>query len=169
IPDLFWWSNETISQNSQTGRTPGLYPLYLSFQNFMDGIPLSNGQFRDARAQTSNPLLRAWGQRDDANGQAFLWIQNRAHTWQAAVEGSAVPPLSGQVTLPEMPPGTYRITWWDTYNPANPILKTETASPSGGALTLVLPAPLTADIAVKIARQCFFSPAIYPFVDIKCN
>ena len=27
MADLLWWADETISENSKTGRVPGLYPL----------------------------------------------------------------------------------------------------------------------------------------------
>ena len=107
----------------------------------------------DARAQTSDPNLRAWGQRDDKAGRAHLWVQNRQHTWRAAVDGARIAPISGQIMLPEMPPATYRVEWWDTYADTDALIKTESITSNGGMLILTLPAPLTKDIAVKITRQ----------------
>jgi len=151
--DLMWWSGETISENAQSGRVPGLYPLFRRYQAFMEDIPLNNGQYSDARAQSSDPNLRAWGQRDDQAGRAHLWIQNRGHTWRAAVNDDSPAPISGSVMLPEIPPGTYRLEWWDTYADEEPVIKTETVASNGGMLILTLPQPLVKDIAVKITRQ----------------
>jgi hypothetical protein len=100
MADLFWWSSETIP--------PSLYSNFLTLRNFLDGIPLNNGRYRDARAQTSTLLLRAWGQRDATAGRAHLWIQHTGHTWTQAVSGPALTPLDGTVTLPDMPAGAYR-------------------------------------------------------------
>lgn len=150
MADLMWWSNETIAENKDTGRVPGLYPVFLAYQNFMDGIPLNNGRYRDAQAQASDARLRAWGQRDDSAGRALLWIQNRIHTWQVVISGQAIPPLTGEVTLPGFPAGSYRVEWWDTYATTNQVIKTEQVKTIGGNLTLTLPAPLTSDIAAKI-------------------
>lgn len=150
--DLMWWSGETISENSQTGRS-SLYPVFLAYRNFMDGIPVNNGKYQEINAAVSDPRLRAWGQVDTLNRRGHLWLQNRSHTWQAAVSGMQVPAISGTVTLHNMPAGRYRIEWWDTYRTDNPISKTETAAANGGMLVLQLPAPLTTDIAVKIFPQ----------------
>lgn len=151
--DLMWWASETISENQNTGRVPGLYPVFRTYQRFVEDIPLNNGQYRDARAQVSDPVLRAWGQRDDLAGRAHLWIQNRQHTWRAAVAGTQIKPVQGQVLLPDMAPGMYAVEWWDTYAAENPVIKTEIISSNGGMLILSLPTALTGDIAVKVTRK----------------
>jgi len=143
MADLFWWASETIP--------PTLYRNYLTLRNFLDGIPLNNGRYRDALAQTSDPQLRAWGQRDDSAGQAYLWVQHTGHTWTQAVYGPPLSGLSGTITLPGMPAGQYQVEWWDTYALTNPVFQVETVS-SNGSLVLTLPIPLTADVAVKISR-----------------
>jgi hypothetical protein len=143
--ELFWWVSETIPET--------LYPHYLTYRNFMAGIPLSNGHYQDAAAATSQPDLRAWGQRDDVNGRMHLWIQNIQHTWKRVVSGSSIPPLSGTVTLSHVPAGTYQVTWWDTYRVEQPIIRTEQITSAGGTLQLTLPQPLASDIAVKLERM----------------
>ncbi len=142
--DLFWWVTETIPES--------IFDNYLAYHNFMEGIPLSNGHYRDANAQTSRADIRAWGQRDDVNGRMHLWVQNTQHTWMRVVAGSAVSPVSGTVTLPNVAAGTYRVTWWNTYRLTDPVIRTEQVAASGGSLTLTLPQPLADDIAVKVER-----------------
>jgi hypothetical protein len=143
--DLFWWATETIP--------PSLYPNYLAFRNFMDDVPLSNGQYRDARATTSDPDLRAWGQRDDSSGRMHLWIQNRLHTWKRVISGTAIPGISGTITVPDAADGTYEIEWWDTYKTSGQVFQIQQVTASGGSLVLTLPSALTSDVAVKIKRQ----------------
>ena len=149
--DLFWWNTDTIDQNSTTGRTPGLNGIYARFRNFMDGIPLSNGSYKDAQAATSDANLRVYGQSDAKNGRAHLWIQNWQHTWTNVINGANIPAISGQVTLP-MPDGTYTVQWWNTYADSSPVIKTESVQASGGQLSLNLPEALQTDLAVKISR-----------------
>jgi hypothetical protein len=144
MADLFWWSSETIPES--------IYHNYLTYRSFMEGIPLSNGLYRDAGALTSQANLRAWGQRDDTNGRVHLWIQNTQHTWKRVVSGPAISPVSGTITLPTMRAGTYQVTWWNTYAVANPVMRTEKVTTSGSSLILTLPQPLADDVAVKVER-----------------
>lgn len=149
--DLWWWGTQNIEDNPKSGRTGNLYPVFLPYSNFIAGIPLNNGTYRDANAVTSDPHLRAWGQRDDKNGRAHLWIQNRDHDWKHALEPDTVRPISGTVRLLDMPPGTYRVEWWNTYRALDPIIKTENVQVET-VLELKLPVPLTDDIAVKVSK-----------------
>ncbi len=143
MPDLFWWTAETLPAS--------LYPNYLTFRNFMEGIPLSNGHYYGIQAQTSDASLRAWGQRDDSSGRMHLWVQNTQHTWKKVVNGDAIPALSGSLTIQNVPSGSYRVEWWNTYQVSNPVFKTETVS-ANGSLTLQLPSALSDDVAVKLQR-----------------
>jgi hypothetical protein len=141
--DLFWWSSETIP--------PKNYTHFLTFRNFMEGIPLSNGHYYQARSQTSHGDLRAWGQRDDANGRMHLWIQNTSHTWKRVISGQSISPVHGSVSILNVPAGAYEVEWWDPYKVSNPVIKKETIS-ANGTLNLTLPYGLTKDVAVKIKR-----------------
>jgi hypothetical protein len=149
--DLWWWGTQNIEDNPKSGRTGNLYPVFLTYANFVADIPLNNGSYRDALAVTSDPKLRAWGQRDDVNGRAHLWIQNRHHDWQRVVSGERIEPISGTIRLNDIPEGTYRVEWWDSYKTRDPIFKTEVLE-AKNVLELTLPAPLTTDVAVKITR-----------------
>jgi hypothetical protein len=142
--DLFWWVSETIPES--------IYDNYLTYRNFMEGIPLNNGLYQDVKAQTSQANLRAWGQRDDTNGRMHLWVQNTQHTWKRVISGSPISPISGTITLSNVPSGSYQVTWWNTYSLTNPIVRSEQLAASGNLLTLTLPQPLTDDIAVKVER-----------------
>jgi len=139
--ELYWWPDNI--------RDHDLYYHYKPYRDFMDGVPLSNGQYEDARAQVSSPELRAWGQKDLEGGEAHLWIQNRHHTWRNVVDGVGVPGVSGQITIPEMRPGPYEVEWWDTYTGAATRTEVVEAGPDG--LVLDLPAPLASDVAVKVS------------------
>jgi hypothetical protein len=149
--DLLWWANTTIENNPNAGRKGALWSQYLTFYNFIRDVPLNNGNYRDAQATTSDPRLRAWGQRDDVNGRAHLWIQNTLHQWDNVIAGAVIPPLRGTVTLAKMRAGTYRIDWWNPYLTENPITLSQTVRVTD-LLTLTLPTALTSDIAVKIQR-----------------
>lgn len=149
--DLWWWGAENIQDNPKTGRVGDLYKVFLPYANFISQAPLNNGAYREAQAITSHPQLRAWGQRDDTNGRAHLWIQNRAHDWQSVVEGKTIAPLNGTVRLEKMPRGTYRVEWWDTYRARDAIFKTQVVNVEN-VLELQLPIELDKDVAVQITR-----------------
>jgi hypothetical protein len=142
--DLFWWATETIP--------PGIYSNYETYRNFMEGIPLNNGEYRELEMQTSDVRLRGLGQRDDVNGKMHLWIQNLEHSWKRVVNGPAVTAVSGSVSIGNVAAGSYRVEWWNPYATSNPVFLTQTVSANGGSLVLSLPAPLADDVAVKISR-----------------
>lgn len=146
--DLWWYGTQNIEDNPNSGRTGNLYPIYRTFSNFMADVPLNNGNYIDAQAVTSNPNLIAWGQRDEANGRAHLWIRNRENTWRNAIENKSNPALEGTIRLP-MPAGTYRVEWWDPYKTRDAIFMTLVAE-SNGVLSLALPRPLDSDVAVQV-------------------
>ena len=167
LPDLsrdtrgVWFHNLTWAQINPGG----MYELYWfqknlwenrlhwqarGYRNFMDGVPLNNGRYADARAVASSPRLRVLGQADRQAGQAHLWIQNVDHTWRKVVDGVQPQAVGGSVRLPDMPAGTYQVEWWDTE--AGRVLTAGTAS-GGPELTLTLPQGVATDIAVKVRRQ----------------
>ncbi|MBO9336452.1 MAG: hypothetical protein J7455_17490 [Roseiflexus sp.] len=124
-----------------------LYYHFKTFRDFMDGIPLNNGRYTDARALTSHPDLRALGQVDRVARRGHLWLHHRQHTWRNIIDNVVLTPISGSVTIPDVADGVYRVTWWDTWQGA-PIL-TQTVAASGGNLVIPLPRPLESDIALK--------------------
>jgi hypothetical protein len=142
--DLFWWATETIPE--------GIYDNFLSYRNFMEGIPLSNGHYFDVDASTTNPKLRAWGQRDDVNGAMHLWVQNMEHTWKNVVENHPNSSVDGTIIIPNIPDGDYEAQWWRTNSNPSPIFLTQTLTASDGTLEIVLPITVSDDVAVKVIR-----------------
>ena len=140
--DLYWWTEHI--------REYDLIRHFKPFRDFMDGIPLDNGFYEAAQATTSHEDLRAWGQKDLAHGRAHLWIQNKNHTWRNVVDGVSIPALSGEVTIPGLPAGAYRVEWWDPYTGA--VVREETVDGGARGLTLSPPSPLSDDLAVKVRR-----------------
>ena len=150
--ELFWWASETIDRG---GNPAGpLYDVFAPYRNFMADVPLNNGHYVDADAQTSSVQLRAWGQRDDVNGRMHLWVQNTQHTWKAVIAGQTIKPVTGSITLPQVAAGTYEVTWWDTHKAKDQIIATQTVTPNGkGELVLQLPRVLADDMGVKLIRR----------------
>ncbi len=136
-----------------------LYYHFKAFRNFMDGIPLTNGHYRDARATTSHADLRAWGQVDRVAQRGHLWIQNRHHTWRNVVDNVSIIPRSGFIQIPDMLPGVYQVEWWDTYE--GRVILTRNVPSNNDVLSLELPQPLTSDIAVKFQLTLGDVEAIY--------
>jgi hypothetical protein len=132
-----------------------LYFHFRAFRNFMDGIPLNNGRYQDAEATTSHYNLIALGQADRMAGRGHLWIRHRDYTWHNVVTGAAITPVAnGQITIPDIVTGTYRITWWDAWNGAP--ASSQLVNATNGALVINLPSPLAASTALKWER-------IYPY------
>lgn len=140
--DLMWWS-ETIPEK--------VYPIYEIYRNFMDGIPLNNGNYKDLGARTSDLDLRAWGQRDDKNGRMHLWIQNIMHTWKRVVSNRPIEPVAGLVVVPKVTSGKYCVSWWNTYDVNDPVSLTQVISATD-SLTLTLPFPLQDDVGAHVRR-----------------
>lgn len=57
--------------------------------------------------------LRALALADIDMGVALVWIHNRQYTWQTVQAGEAITPLNFSVDLPQLPPGEYRVEFWD--------------------------------------------------------
>ena len=149
--DLFWWASETIDRFH--GRYAPLYNIFAAYRSFMADVPLNNGQYVDAGAQTSSAQLRAWGQRDDVNGRMHLWVQNTEHTWKRVVAGQSIKPVTGTITLANAP-GTYTVTWWDTRSAAGRMIATQQAvANSRNELVLQLPSLLANDVGLKLLRN----------------
>jgi uncharacterized repeat protein (TIGR01451 family) len=138
--DLYWWTDNI--------RNHDLYYHYKAYRDFMDGILLNNGHYQDAEAIASHPDLRVWGQKDLIHRKAHVWTQNRDHTWRNVVDGVAISPLSGQITIPGLPLGPYQIEWWNTVTGAT--MESEVVDAGSDGLVLDIPFPLSEDVAVKV-------------------
>ncbi|MCS7221256.1 MAG: hypothetical protein N0A15_08145 [Anaerolineae bacterium] len=128
-------------------RRYNLYYHFKAFRDFMDGVPLNNGRYEDARAIASRPDLRVLGQVDRVAGRGHLWVHNRHHTWWNVVNNVPIPPISGTISVGGLISGTYRVTWWDTWS--GTVFLTQTVPTSASTLTMALPASLATDVALQ--------------------
>lgn len=139
-----YWYNANIFNHS-------LHRIFGAWRRFMEGIPLTNGHYRDAAASASSPGLRVLGQKDVQAGWAHLWLDNRAHTWRAVVEGRAIAPLTGTVSVYLQRPGaTYTVTWYDTQTGQPTSTRAVTAN-GAGVVSLTVTNLMT-DTAVRLTR-----------------
>jgi len=140
---LYWYTDNIFNHS--------LHRIFGAWRRFMEGIPLTNGRYRDAAASASSPNLRVLGQKDVQAGWAHLWIDNRTHTWRSVVERRASTPLSGTVSVDLQRPGaTYTVVWYDTRTGQPSATQSLTAN-AAGVLSLTLN-NLTTDVAVRITR-----------------
>ena len=94
------------------------------------------------------PALTLVGLRHGA--RAIFWAQNARHNWKNVSGHQDIPPITGALTAVHgLPPGRYRMAWWDTTRGAVTRRETLTLSAHAGALPLRLP-PLATDVAAQI-------------------
>jgi len=140
---LYWWTDQIF--------TKALHPIFGSWNRFMAGIPLTNGQYADIGATPSTPDLRVFGQKDLHAGSAYAWIDNKRDTWRAVVDGQSIPAISGTVSIAmQAPAATFTVTWYDT-NTRQPAGSETRTTDSAGTLALAI-SNLQTDIAVKIMK-----------------
>ena len=140
----YWYYSEHIANDALDHR--GVFKPYY---DFVKDIPLTNGRYVDAQATVTDSNLRVIGQKDALGGNAHLWIQNKQHTWQNAVNGANITPRSATVSIGGFQAGAaYTTQWFDTQTGQT----TSTQSVQGnerGVISLSV-SGLTTDIAVKI-------------------
>jgi hypothetical protein len=128
-------------------------PMFRTYYNFVNSIPLNNGYYEDLAALSSHPDLRVWGQKDLLHGQAHAWVQNKNHTWWNVFNEVSIPPASGTVTLAGFEPGaSYSVQWWDTYqpDPTLQVISTDSyVAQSDGSIAIVVD-NLKTDVAFRV-------------------
>ncbi len=140
---LYWWTDQIFAKS--------LHPIFGSWNRFMAGIPLTNGQYVDIDAQASQPDLRVFGQKDLQAGSAYAWIDNKHDTWRTVVDGQSIPTISGTFSVAlQAPSAVYMVTWYDTTTGRPDHSENRTAD-AAGTLTLDI-SDLRTDIAVKLTR-----------------
>jgi hypothetical protein len=138
---LYWYTDNIFAHS--------LHHLYGAWNRFMAGIPLANGRYQDAAATPSNANLRVLGQKDLQAGWAHLWIDNSQHTWRMVVNGAAVAPVNGVVTVAlQRPNASYTVTWYNTQT-GQPTSTQIVSANASGVLNLSIN-NLSADTAVRI-------------------
>lgn len=127
-----------------------LHHLFGNWTRFMNGIPLANTRYVDAGATSTETRLRIIGQKDVPAGQAFLWLDNREHTWKRVVDGLPATPINAEVQVAmARPHAAYRAVWYNTTNGLAFRTNTVTADATGN-FTLGI-TDLRTDMAVQLA------------------
>jgi hypothetical protein len=111
-------------------------------------------------AQYRTPV-RALALADRSMGIAAAWVQHRDYTWQLVASAGTLEPLNFALNIPDMPPGTYRVTYWNTTTGS--VIGEENITlaegNSKGTLRLQL-LPITSQLAVSAFRVA--GPEIAP-------
>jgi PKD repeat protein len=147
----YWWSEHfaAIDQNS----------VARPFSQFVSGLDVNKGGYVDAAATSSNSTIRAIGQKNVARGMAYLWIQNKLHTWRnvMGVENpTPVTPQSGTVTVRLAPNTQYTVERWDTYS--GTLVTSQSLSSDGTGDIAIGVSSLSADFAVKFRGPSSMAP-----------
>lgn len=129
-------------------------PIARAFGAFVATLDLQRGGYGELEAAVSNPGLRVYGQKHRLGGRAFLWVQNRLHTWRNVMgvnSPAPIAPQSGTITMRLTPGAIYTVEWWDTRSGQVARRELLVADPAG-QLTLTITA-LRDDLAIKLARD----------------
>lgn len=138
---LFWWW-ELLDPTDA-------YRHYAPLSKFMADVPLDAG-LEATSARAAGGDLRVIGLQ--GRGSAYLWLFNPQATWWNRVVEKKTPGTvaSARLELPGLPPGTYRILWWDT-DRGVAIHESEVKLQTGN-LTVEIPS-FANDLACKIVRK----------------
>jgi hypothetical protein len=139
---LSFTTPDTVNQYHLGGRATGF-----SGQAWWDDFELRR---LDSGIEVNNDNVRAMALKSDES--AYVWIQNKQHTWYNVVVNGVVPPTvqGATVTIRGMNAGAYEVEWWNTYGGA--VVGTEQVLVDGSEVfTLAIP-PLQTDVACKIER-----------------
>jgi hypothetical protein len=136
---LYWWTQVIDGKN--------FWGYYKAFQQFVNGLPLTNGNYQDAKAVSSSGKLRAWGQKDLTNNRAHVWVDNAPYTWKNVVDGNTPAAISGTVAISGFTAPSLRVERWDTTTGTSSSCSNFTYS--NGVLTLTI-SNLASDEAYKI-------------------
>ncbi|MCS6772392.1 MAG: PKD domain-containing protein [Kiritimatiellae bacterium] len=105
-----WWDAQNIWRHN-------LHHLFGNWNRFMDGIPVANSRYQSIGATSAHARVRLVGQKDVPAGHAYLWIDNRDHTWWRVVNGQPVTAITANIQIPmSRPNAPYRAVWYRTTN-----------------------------------------------------
>ena len=136
---LFWWWERLDMMDA--------YHHYKPLSSFLADVPFTKAELRQASAAISDEQARVVGLQ--GKECAYVWVFNTQATWSRLVIDKAAPAeiKGADLEVRELPPGVYRIQWWDTYE--GKILKQEDVSLSDQTLRISTPA-FSRDMACKI-------------------
>jgi hypothetical protein len=103
---LSWWWEDLDKKDG--------YRHYLALARFMQDVPLTDGQLREANATSANGRWRVVGLQGERC--AYVWIADAQATWYRKVVQGQTPTEATGVTfvLEGLAPGAYEALWWDT-------------------------------------------------------
>jgi hypothetical protein len=123
----YWYSDHIKHINKEAISKP--------FSAFMQTLDINQGGYVDVNATVSSPDIRTLGQKNLASGKAYIWIQNKNHTWKNVMDRANIPPQNGTVSLTLKPSTGYTVQWINTYT--GETTNSQTLSSDGaGTLTL---------------------------------
>jgi len=132
--------------------TVNQYHLGARARNFLGQAWWDDFELRrlDSGIEVDNDNVRAMALRSD--GSAYVWIQNKQHTWYNVVVNAVTPPTvyGATVTIRGLNAGGYEVEWWNTYDGV-PVDYDQLVVGESGVVTIAVP-PLQTDIACKIER-----------------
>lgn len=147
----YWWSEHFAVINRNAIARP--------FAQFVSGLDVNKGGYVDAAPTTTNSTIRAVGQKNLAKGTAYLWIQNKLHTWRnvMGVENpTPVTPQSGTVIVQMTPNTTFTMERWDTYT-GTLVASQSVSSDAAGNLAIAV-SSLSSDFALRFRGPSATAP-----------
>ena len=155
LHELYWWNSHIWANPADIIRA------YRTVSRFLSDVPLNRGGYVDWGGTVTNPSLRVVGQKNPGTGAMHLWVQNRAHTWKNVVDGVAIQPASGSVTVPGFKPGAaYALERWDTHAAGGRLASVgNVVADSAGSVTISVSLLLT-DAAFKIQADGARAPRV---------
>jgi len=152
--ESYWYENSHIYRTNPDGSIQFDHRQHYGvFSDFIQDIPLNNGEYEDIAAQVFTDSLRVWGQKDLAHRRAHLWVQNTSHTWRNIVDGLDIQPASGDIMIAGFQPGAnITVEWWNTYPTeitGGVVRREDRTVTEDGTITLQIE-ELTSDLAIKI-------------------
>ncbi len=104
-PSNWWWKEYVHERN--------LYVYYSSVARFLEGLDMADKSWNRI-ASGGAAKSRVLGiKKSDA---CALWVQRRGNDWyRRVIEKQPLEPLNKvRIRVPDVEPGRYRITWWNT-------------------------------------------------------
>jgi len=136
---LFWWWDRLDKRNA--------YPHYRPLAKFLADIPWTTARLQKTAATVSRESLRLVGLQ--GQDRAYLWLFDPQASFESVVIRKAKPATidGATIVIQDLKAGTYRVSWWDTWEAQ--VVKEDKCESSDGALRLTVPS-FTRDIACKI-------------------
>jgi PKD repeat protein len=147
----YWWSEHFAVIDRKAIARP--------FYQFVSGLDINRGGYVDAAASSTNGQIRVLGQKNQAKGSAYLWVQNRLHNWHnvMGVENpTTVTAQSGTITLRMSPNAQYTIDRWNTYTGA--LVSTQAVTSNGSGEVAYSVSGLADDFALRVYGPSTASP-----------